>query len=166
MKGFKDSKGKFRPTGNNKSVRKSRDQSTKTQGVKIQPRMSREKRNPLEPVLEKTEKEFEKSLKEYDFKNPNLRNKDWEVSITYEGGFSEEYFRFWAQIKGTDKSVTYRSFLSNFEWSEGMDEKWQKRIENDDKFAQKQYDIWLADSFDTVSDGFFEQFVDAIEEEA
>ena len=35
MKGFKDDSGKFRPTGNNKGFRRSRDQSTKMQGIKI-----------------------------------------------------------------------------------------------------------------------------------
>ena len=34
-KGFKDSKGKFRPTENKNGVRKSRDQTSKTQGVKL-----------------------------------------------------------------------------------------------------------------------------------
>ena len=35
MKGFKDKEGKFRPTENKKGVRKSRDQSTKTEGVRL-----------------------------------------------------------------------------------------------------------------------------------
>ena len=35
MKGFKDSSGKFHPISDSKGVRKSRDQSTKTQGVKL-----------------------------------------------------------------------------------------------------------------------------------
>ncbi len=131
--------------------------------------VERKARDVLDPdldlIIEHQEKEFEKGLKEYDFKNPKLRNKEWDVSITYEGGFSEEYFSFSAGIKGTDKSVTYRSFLSNFDWSEGLEEDVQKRIEKDDVFAQKLYDIWLADSFDTVADGFFEQLVDAIDDE-
>ena len=36
MKGFKDSSGKFHPMTDSKGVRKSRDQSAKTQGVKIE----------------------------------------------------------------------------------------------------------------------------------
>ena len=36
MKGFKDKSGKFRPTENKNGVRKSRDQSTKTQGIKLE----------------------------------------------------------------------------------------------------------------------------------
>jgi len=35
LKGFKDKDGKFHPMNNQKGVRKSRDQSTKTQGIKI-----------------------------------------------------------------------------------------------------------------------------------
>jgi len=34
-KGFKDSSGKFRPTENKNGVRKSRDQSTKTEGIRM-----------------------------------------------------------------------------------------------------------------------------------
>lgn len=36
MKGFKDPQGKFRPTENKNGVRKSRDQSKKTEGIKLQ----------------------------------------------------------------------------------------------------------------------------------
>ena len=175
MKGFKDKSGKFRPTENKKGVRMSRDQSAKTQGVKIEKiRMAREKEMNLDDVMKKHEKEFEKSLNEYHFDNPQLRNKNWDVGITYEGGFGEEYFSFWAgtpkyakskALAGSDVSVTYRSFLSNFDWSEGLDEDIQERIEKDPDFAQKEYDKWLTDSFDTVADGFFEQLVGAIEDE-
>ena len=35
MKGFKDPQGKFRPTENKNGIRKSRDQSVKTEGVKL-----------------------------------------------------------------------------------------------------------------------------------
>lgn len=148
-----------------KGVRKSRDQSTKVEGIKIE-RKARQKEMTLESVLEKTEKEFEKSLKEHDFNNPNLRGKDWEVGITYGGGFSEEHFSFSAQIMGTDKSFTNTSWISNFDWSEGMDEKIQKRLENDNKFAQKEYEKWLVGSFELSSDSFFMELVDEIEEEA
>lgn len=46
MKGFKDSSGKFHPITNNNGVRKSRDQTTKTEGVRM-------KRNQKENIISK-----------------------------------------------------------------------------------------------------------------
>ena len=53
MKGFKDKSGKFRPTENKNGVRKSRDQTAKTQGVKINSgtRMKRDSNKELEKIF-------------------------------------------------------------------------------------------------------------------
>lgn len=48
MKGFKDSKGKFHPISQSNGVRKSRDQTAKTQGVKVRKQRTEIK---LEPEL-------------------------------------------------------------------------------------------------------------------
>src|SRR3972149_7333302 len=51
MKGFTDKSGKFRPTENKKGVRKSRDQSTKNQGIKLVSLRKQRDEDP-EPILE------------------------------------------------------------------------------------------------------------------
>lgn len=49
MKGFKDKAGKFRPTEKKTGVRKSRDQSAKTQGIRLKRNTTM---NEGEPILE------------------------------------------------------------------------------------------------------------------
>lgn len=181
MKGHKED-GKFHPHKQyKKGVRKKRIPTDKMVepkvGVKINSTMHNEgirlkkdeiKLHPLDKVITNMEKTFETYLNDHDFKNPKLRNKDWSVGITYEGGFSEEYFSFWAQPKDESiKPITYRSWISNYDWSEGMDEDsgYMEKLDKDPDFAQKEYEKWLADTFHAYGDAWFQSLADAIEDE-
>ena len=162
MKGFKDSDGKFHPINNNHVLK---NKSNSKEGIKITRKM-KAKEPDINDVIEKTEKEWEKDLKNYDFDNPKLKNKNWEVSITYEGGYSEEYFRIWASPKGVEKAVEFTTFISNFDWSEGLDEDLQKEIESNEMTASREYDKWLVDSFEEIGkEAFFDQLIGDIEDE-
>lgn len=171
MKGHTSKDGKFHPHSEyKKGIRKSRDQTVKQEGVKIRnKRYAKEVEEfPLDKVLEKTEKDIAQGLKEHDFTNPKLRNKEWEVGITYEGGFQEEYFSFWAQPKDESiKPVTVRSFVSNAEWSSGMDDEdaYNKKLEKDPVFAEKEYANWLAETFEAYNDHWFMDLADTIDDE-
>lgn len=171
MKGFtKD--GKFHPiTDYKKGTRKSRDTNATSQGVKIE-RKARviEDEFPLDTIMTKMEKDFEIGLKEHDFTNPKLRNKQWSVGISYEGGFSEEYFGFWAQpVDESIEPVKISEWISNDGWSDTgdfeEDEKFQKKLERNPDFAEREYAKWLASSFEQYDDHWFMQLADAIEDE-
>ena len=80
MKGFKDPQGKFRPTENRNGVSKSRDQSAKTQGVKLDSgfRKSRENIRPKlpeyqTPAWNKLKDEAVKRI-DHDFNSIRLEN--------------------------------------------------------------------------------------------
>ena len=125
---------------------------------------------PLDTVMKKIEKDIEAGLKEHDFTNPKLRNKQWSVGITYEGGFSEESFGFWAQpVDESIEPVKISEWISNDEWSStgdfDEDEKLQKKFERNPDFAEREYAKWLASSFEQYDDHWFIQLADAIENE-
>ena len=167
-KGFTDKKGNFRPTGKNGS-KSTREKSIEPEGKPIEQRSLSELQlasKSLGTIIEETEKDFENGLKESDFENKKLRDKNWNVGINYEGGFSEEYFSFWAQPNDESfEPVSIRSFISNSDWSEGLDEDIQKRIEADSDFGSEEYDKWLASTFELFADNFFMELQEAIEDE-
>ncbi len=189
MKGFtKD--GKFHPMKPyNKKIRSKREPfNVAKDGVKISSeklaQMQRgasvrgkryamqEDEFPLDIVITKMEKDFEQGLKEHDFTNPKLRNKQWSVGITYEGGFSEESFGFWAQpVDESIEPVKISEWISNDGWSEGLGDEstfpdeFEKKLENDSDFAEREYAKWLASSFEQYDDHWFMQLADAIEDE-
>ncbi|MCP6727114.1 MAG: hypothetical protein KJI69_03760 [Patescibacteria group bacterium] len=172
MKGFKDSNNKFHPISNNKKgTRKSRDQSTKSTGVKIESRIRKKSAIAEETNFDMAIDRLKKSLLEGLNENQwspdlqRLKNVTWDVDVTYSGshGTSDsEYFTITAFYKGVG-SVEYQEAFSNDDWFDTSDKKLTKRIETDSDFAEKEYDEWLIGLLDLYEDSMFEGLIATIE---
>jgi len=171
-KGFTDSNGNFRPTGNKKGIRKSRDQSTKTQGTKIESRIRKKsaiaEEDNFDLAVEKLNKSLLEGLNENQWSSDlqRLKNVTWDVDVTYTGshGTSDsEYFTITAFYKGVG-SVEYQEAFSNDDWFDTNDKKLTKRIETDSDFAEREYNKWLINLLDIYEDAMFEGLVATIEE--
>lgn len=171
MKGFKDKNKKFHPIKNNKGVRKSRDQFTKTQGVKmgivIRKKSAIEEPNVLDRQVTKLEKSFKEGLDKMDWSNPKLKGTKWDIDIAYEGSHGtvdSEYFTITAHREGVG-SVSYTEAFSNDDWFDPDDTKRSRKIENDPNFAQMEYEKWLASMLELYEDAMFEGLMLTIEDE-
>ena len=84
MKGFKDDKGKFRPTGNQNGIRKSRDQSAKTEGVRLQRGKS---------II--SEEEASKLKKQLKRKGGSISNEDYSKLVMYERSKASDLYKIY-----------------------------------------------------------------------
>lgn len=104
MKGFKDSKGKFHPITEYKGVRKSRDQSVKSTGIKIERKardlneidmqirnLEFEKQEIKESTKKKAEKEGWFSLLNTEFESSSQRTPEY---LTFHRLFKKEFSKF------------------------------------------------------------------------
>ena len=176
MKGFKDKNKKFHPVRDYKGVRKSRDQFTKTQGIRlgktnnqsiIRKKSAIEEPNVLDKQITKLEKSFKEGLDKTDWNNPRLKGTKWDIDIAYEGSHGtvdSEYFTITAHREGVG-SVSYTEAFSNDNWFDPDDTKRSRKIENDPDFAQMEYEKWLAGMLELYEDAMFEGLMLTIEDE-
>jgi len=112
-KGFKDDSGKFRPTENKIGVRKSRDQTAKTQGVKLDTGV-RKSRTDIKPKLPAYQSPAWNKLKEdvenrfdHDFNSVRLENlnkvkEDWYENVIITEPRLDDLKDYFGEMKLTD----------------------------------------------------------------
>jgi len=170
MKGHME-EGKFHPHTQSKGVRKSRDQSTKNEGVRmkrIRKKSAIAEEDNFDLAIEKLKKSLLEGLNENQWSSDlqRLKNVTWDVDVTYTGshGTSDsEYFTITAFYKGVG-SVEYQEAFSNDDWFDTSDKKLTKRIETDSDFAEREYNKWLISLLDLYEDAMFEGLVATIED--
>jgi len=163
------SDGQAFPLGNKKQ-RIPKSGSNQSSGIKIGSGIrvpKSEEKNVLDEAVKNMENGLAKSLSEYNFEvNPDLKNKDWEVDITYTGSHGtvdSEYFIATATPKGSSLSYQTDLTLSNDDWYDTEDEDYTKRIQEDSDFAEKEYNQWLAGLLEQSDDYIFEGLIGSIE---
>jgi len=149
-------------------IRKSRDQSTNTQRIRMKRESEMiEREDVLAIAVGNTERSLKKGLDEHFKNHPKFKNAVWDVSIDYEGSHGtvdSEYFLITAYRKGVG-SVEYREAFSNDDWYDMDDKRRAKKIQNDPDFADREYQKWLAETLTVYEDAMFEGLITTIEDE-
>ena len=128
----------------------------------------------FEGVMSRIESDWESALNEDEEIETTSINDDWKVSITHTGSWgsaNEEHFSLIATNKNLDAHIEVNETLSNDDWipeydDDGNDnEKYIEKIQNDDKFAEKEYTKWLKNTFENYEDSMYSSLADSVQEQ-
>ena len=127
----------------------------------------------FEDVMSRIESDWESALNEdEEIETASIAN-DWKVGITHTGAWgsvNEEHFSLTATNKNLDAHIEVTEYLSNDDWIPEYDDfgnendEYVKKIQNDDKFADREYTKWLKDTFENYEDGMYSSLAEEVKD--